>query len=79
MNIIGHRKIFLSISGILVIASIIAVVVFGLKPGIDFVGGTLWQLRLTQTNADGTRINADLIKNFFEEELAVKNITIYPS
>ena len=45
MNIIGKKWIFLSISGLLVVASIIAIAMYGLKPGIDFVGGTLWELK----------------------------------
>lgn len=47
MNIIGHRKIYLTISAALVVASIAAVAVFGLKQGIDFVGGSLWQTRFS--------------------------------
>lgn len=44
INIIGKKYIFLSISGILVIAGILSIAVFGLKQGIDFTGGTLWQI-----------------------------------
>lgn len=47
MNVIGHKQIFLSISGFLVLAAIIAIVVFGFRPGIDFSGGTLWQISFT--------------------------------
>ena len=78
MNIIAHRKIFLSISGIFVLLSIAAIIVFGFQPGIDFVGGTLWQLRLTQINADGKQINAEIVKNFFGTDLGVKNVTVFP-
>lgn len=79
MNIIGHRKIFLSISVILVLASITAIVVFGFRPGIDFVGGTMWQLRLTQINADNKQIGAGVIKEFFEKDLGVKDTTVFPA
>ncbi|MFA6404941.1 MAG: protein translocase subunit SecF [Candidatus Paceibacterota bacterium] len=41
MWIINNRKIFYTISGILVLASIVSVIIWGLKPGIDFSGGTL--------------------------------------
>lgn len=68
MNIIGKRNIFLSISGFLVLASIIAVAVFGLRPGIDFVGGTLWQIKVSSGN----------LTEFFEKELGIKNLIIYP-
>lgn len=44
MNIIGHKYIYLTISGLLVAASIAAIGVLGVKLGIDFTGGTLWQV-----------------------------------
>ena len=69
MNIIGHRKIFLSISGILVLASIIAIAVFGFQPGIDFAGGTMWQVKLTTNDQQQTTKD---IKDFFEKDLEVK-------
>ncbi len=78
MNIIGKKNIFLFISGILVLASIVAFVVFGLKTGIDFKGGTMWQLRLTQMNVDNKQINAEIIKIFFETDLGIKNVTVFP-
>lgn len=46
LNIIGHRKIFLTISAILVIGSIAAIGVFRFNEGIDFKGGTLWSFRV---------------------------------
>lgn len=81
MNIIGNRKIFLSISGILVLASLLAIGVFGLKPGIDFSGGTMWQL--ARINADLTQMNTELsvdsIKNFFQTDLGIGDVIIFPA
>src|SRR3989338_6163365 len=48
MNIIGRKAIYLTVSGFLVLASLVVVVFFGLKPGIDFTGVTLWQVRLEE-------------------------------
>lgn len=90
MDIIKHRKIFLSISGILVLISAVSVLVFGFRPGIDFTGGTLWQIRVTtdyglQTTAKDTNtvvlspLTVDQLKTFFEEDLALKNITVFPA
>ena len=45
MNIIGHKKIFLSISGLLILASVISVSMWGLNFGIDFKGGSLLEIR----------------------------------
>lgn len=41
MLIVKYRKIFYSISSILVIGSLLAILFLGLKPSIDFVGGSL--------------------------------------
>jgi preprotein translocase subunit SecF len=40
-NIIGKRAFFLSLSAVLVVLSILALAVFGLKAGIDFTSGSL--------------------------------------
>ncbi|MBI5147990.1 MAG: protein translocase subunit SecF [Parcubacteria group bacterium] len=61
MNIIGRRKIFLSVAAVLTVAAIIAVLFFGLKQGIDLAGGSLWQLRIA------AEPSADLLKDFFRE------------
>lgn len=44
INIIGHKYIFLTVSGILVLASFFAIGVWGLKLGIDFTGGSLLEV-----------------------------------
>lgn len=45
MWVVNYRKLFYAFSGILVIASIVSLCVWGLKPGIDFTGGTLIQVQ----------------------------------
>lgn len=44
MFVIQYRRIFVSISAALILASVIALGVFGLKPAIDFTGGTLFEI-----------------------------------
>ncbi len=44
MFIVNHRKFFYTFSAILVIASILAICIWGLDLGIDFKGGTLVEL-----------------------------------
>ena len=75
INIIGHRKIFLSISALLVAGAITCIAVFGFRPGIDFTGGTLWQIKL----ADSQELEATDLNRFFEEKLGVKNARIFPA
>lgn len=63
MDLIGKRYIFLSISGLLVLAGVMAVLIFGFKEGIDFAGGTLWRL-----NFEGAP-DTELIREFFANDL----------
>ena len=76
MNIIKYRKIYFSVSGILIFASIVVLAVVGIRPGIDFVGGTLWQIKVL---SDNQQLTTDIVKNFFENELKIENITAYPA
>jgi preprotein translocase subunit SecF len=48
MNIIGRRKIWYSISAILILPGIVALFLWGLKFGIDFRGGTLIEVKYNQ-------------------------------
>lgn len=54
-NFISHRNIFFAISGVLLVVSILSLIFFGLKPGIDFIGGTMMEIEYpdkTPTNAE---------------------------
>lgn len=44
MFIITHRKIFYAFSGLLVLAALVSLFLWGLKPGIDFTGGSLLEV-----------------------------------
>ncbi len=72
INIIGNRKIFLSISGILVLASITAMAIFGFKQGIDFLGGTIWQIQQTAE----VSLTVDSLKDFFKNDLNIKDVIV---
>ncbi|MDD5098765.1 MAG: protein translocase subunit SecF [Candidatus Colwellbacteria bacterium] len=61
-NIIKHSNWFLFFSVLFVALSVTSIIVFGLKPGIDFRSGSAWQVRIP--GADERTI-----KNFFEADL----------
>ncbi|MDP3769321.1 MAG: protein translocase subunit SecF [Candidatus Sungbacteria bacterium] len=48
MNIIGHKYVYLTFSSILLLASVIALMVWKLNVGIDFTGGSVIELEFTQ-------------------------------
>lgn len=46
MNIIGKKWYFFIFSGIIIIPGVISLVFWGLRPSIDFIGGTLLELKI---------------------------------
>ena len=48
MKIIGYRKLWFSLSALVVVASIVLLGVFGLRLGIDFTGGSLLEAKYTE-------------------------------
>ncbi|OGM94282.1 protein-export membrane protein SecF [Candidatus Wolfebacteria bacterium RIFOXYD12_FULL_48_21] len=75
MNIIKHKAWFLGFSTILIIVSIAALAVFGLKTGIDFRGGTMWQVK--QVSGEVV-MNEAALKDFLGTTLEDKNFTMFP-
>jgi len=57
MFIIKNKKIFIGISVVLVLFSIISISVFGLKIGIDFKGGALTEVVYTDTRPEQSVLN----------------------
>ncbi len=73
MNIIGHKYIYLTFSGVLVLASIVALLVWKLNVGIDFTGGSLMEVAFTK----GTMPTVDNVKEVLAP-LKLGDITIQP-
>ena len=48
VNFIRYSKIYFVFGGILMLASIVALVVYGLRPGIDFTGGSILEVEYPQ-------------------------------
>ncbi len=53
IDIIGRSKFWLSAAGAIVALAIMALLIFGLKFGIDFTGGSLLQVDVPQTSVEG--------------------------
>mgnify|MGYP003525634959 FL=1 len=63
MFIIRNRKIFLGISAVFVLASITMLVVFGLKPGIEFKGGALAEVVYPDARPEQSKITEGIEKS----------------
>ncbi len=48
LNVIGHKYLWLGISGVLLLIGLVFLMTVGLKPGIDFTGGTILQRTFEQ-------------------------------
>lgn len=57
INIVAHKNILFGISAAVLVPGIIFLAVFGLPLGIDFTGGTLWELKFSQKPASQTLLN----------------------
>lgn len=71
MDIISKRGIFLGFSGILIVLSLVAIFVFGLKPGIDLVGGTQWNVSIANEESSESQIK-EVIQSVGGKEVFVK-------
>lgn len=60
-----YRKIYFIFSGILILASIISLVVFGLKPGIDFTGGSILEVEYKENRP----FNQEILEQLTDLEL----------
>jgi len=75
VNIIKHRKIPFTISIAIFIISLILILTFGLKPGIDFTGGSLMEVFFTEERPTVTEIKASLV----ELDMNLENTVVQPS
>ncbi|MBI5731753.1 MAG: protein translocase subunit SecF [Candidatus Magasanikbacteria bacterium] len=76
MGIIRYRRFFLFFSGAFVALSALALIFWRLTLGIDFLGGTLWEVEL---KTGDERLTAGELKDFFEKNLGLKDVSVSPS
>ncbi|HDQ16608.1 MAG TPA: protein translocase subunit SecF [Candidatus Vogelbacteria bacterium] len=60
MFIIKNRKIFFTLSGLLVLASLLAVIFWGLNLSIDFAGGTILEIEYQETRPTSDDLRLEL-------------------
>ncbi len=72
MFIIKYRKIFVSISALLVTLSVVSMIFFGINFGIDFRGGSLLEVEYTGTRPEKVAVENSL------KELSLGDMLIQP-
>jgi len=60
MFIVTHRKLFYILSGLVIAVSILALAIWGLKPGIDFKGGSLLEASYPDGRPEKARVEEAL-------------------
>ncbi|KKT03246.1 MAG: Protein-export membrane protein SecD [Candidatus Magasanikbacteria bacterium GW2011_GWD2_43_18] len=60
MNIIKHKKISFVVSGALFLTSVVLLFTIGLKPGIDFTGGSLLEVSFTESRPSIDEVSQSL-------------------
>jgi preprotein translocase subunit SecF len=71
MDIVGKRKIFLIVSGIATVISILSIILFGFKLSIEFTGGSKLEIASTR----GVKIETSKVKSAFDSQ-KIKIVTI---
>jgi preprotein translocase subunit SecF len=65
MNIVKKRNWFFTFSILIIVLGVFSVVNFGLKLGIDFTGGTLWEIQFNET--DNQLVKREDIRKIFTD------------
>lgn len=61
-DIVGKKILYFIISGLIIIPGLASLLLFGLRPSIDFTGGTLWEFKITSpVSGSESKINKDFI------------------
>lgn len=71
INFMKFRWLYFALSAAVIIPGLISLALFGLKPSIDFTGGTEWTLRMERK--EGTQLSIDDIKQTLGDTLEVNN------
>ncbi|MFH1393020.1 MAG: protein translocase subunit SecF [Patescibacteria group bacterium] len=74
IDIIGKRKIYYTISVIFIVASVAALLLWGLKFGIDFKGGSILEVSYPNNNRPETEKIAESLKSLNLSDLRVSSI-----
>ncbi len=71
LNIVGHKKIWFTISIILVGIALVAIAMFGFQESAELKGGTLWEIKIP-----GQTLSAADVQTFFQNDLHVPDAQV---
>jgi len=60
INFLKYKKIYFIFSATLILASLVCLIIFGLKPGIDFTGGSILEIEYIEERPSNQEIKETL-------------------
>lgn len=73
LNIIQKRRWWFALSGIMVLTSLVALLMWGLKPAIDFTGGTLLELKMSNPEINNIALYNIIKDNNFDANPVIQS------
>lgn len=73
-DLIKYKKLFIGFSGALTVLAILSIAIFGFRQGIDFIGGTLWQIKFT-----GQAVASEALESVLQDKLGLENFLVTAS
>jgi len=75
MDFMRFRKIYFLISSLVLVPGVVSLILFGLKPSIDFTGGTLWEIKLEAGDrSQETGVAGEVEEIFAAQEVEVASV-----
>lgn len=71
MNLVRYRNLFFAFSLVIIIPGLVAIALWGLRLGIDFTGGTLWEVSFEK----GLPQSSELQTLIADEQIQISSIT----
>jgi len=73
MNLMKFKKLFFLLSGLVIVPGLISLLLFGLKPAIDFTGGSMLELRFADQEK-AANYSEDQLRELTSEELEISSL-----
>lgn len=74
MQLMNYKRLYFIISALVIMPSILALIIFGLKPAIDFTGGALIEFAVTPT--DEKQISETAIRKALESNIEIHSVQV---
>jgi preprotein translocase subunit SecF len=75
LNLVSRRYIFFALSLLLIIPGLVSLFVNGLRVGIDFAGGTVWDIMIPEQS---TPLSTDEVRRVFEQANLEASVQVSP-